>query len=261
MFKKTYDVFDRIYIFSPSFYDDKKYSILRNHRYYNTERMVIIDQVENKELKKFWDDIRKTNDMKTLIWFDDCMGQEGLRGKNLEQVLNNARHNNCSIVALVQAIVGVAPNFRRQCEGFIGFQTMDYDDRELVFKNFGIGLKKNFFELYDFCTKDPHSFILMNRQGPLVSYYKRFTPLSWTNGRDSIYKTRNDEPITGDDRKELPLQQNEDRRIDKQSENIPRYSKFDKSRAYNKQNTRKYKYKKPITKSKSYKFRNRRSYY
>jgi hypothetical protein len=159
--------FERVILFCPNFYYDPKYN------YVDESKVTVYEEVTPESLARAWKLIRSTN-KRTLLWFDDCMGQPGMRCKELAKIIINVRHNNTSTVALIQEVVGVAPVYRRQCEVFIGFQTQDEDDKNMIYKNFGFGTKQEFLRLYDECTRLKYSFILMNRQGPVVSYYNKF---------------------------------------------------------------------------------------
>lgn len=163
--------FDRIILYCPNFYYDPKYN------YLDGTNVKLFEEVTDKNLDATWEMIRKDTSKKTLLWMDDCMGQDGMRSNRLARILINARHNNTSVVALVQEIVGVAPVFRRQCDCFFGFQTQDDSDRTMVYKNFGYGKKEDFMEMYDRCTKYKYKFMLMNRQGPTVQYFENFKPV------------------------------------------------------------------------------------
>lgn len=170
-------------IFSPSFYDDRVYALFKQPGFVPANLKVkVFDSVTEETLTKCWNLCRMAKNQKTLFWFDDCMGQKAFKSNAMIPILINCRHNNASVVALTQEVVGVNTNFRRQCEGFMGFQTMDFADREQVFRCFGMGKRNNFMELYDHATEEDHSFLYMNRQGPTVKYYKRFTPLQWHTG-------------------------------------------------------------------------------
>lgn len=165
-------------MFCPNYYYDSKYN------YVDNTRVILYDEVTPENLMAAWNTIRASPQYSTLMWFDDCMGQSGMRCNELTRILINIRHNNTSCVALVQEIVGVAPVFRRQCEAFISFQTQDEDDRNMVIKNFGIGNKYEFLKMYDECTREKHNFMLMNRQGANVLYYHNFTPIN-NNDQDN----------------------------------------------------------------------------
>ena len=161
LFLKFYvGTFNIIHLFSPSYYDDKKYRLLDP---YKNKLIKVYDLVTPELLQKLWRETRiNGHKYKSLYWFDDCMGQSGMRSPALVPILNNCRHNNTSVVALTQEIIGVSTNFRRQTEGFIGLQVQDNADRQQVLNSFGVGKKKNFEDLYDYCTREPYSFILMN---------------------------------------------------------------------------------------------------
>jgi hypothetical protein len=176
IFKNYYSkFFDRIIMFCPNYYYDPKYN------YVDNSKVILYDEATPTNLIAAWNTIRCTPQYSTLLWFDDCMGQPGMRCKELTQILINIRHNNTSCVALVQEITGISPVFRRQCECFISFQTQDEDDRNMVVKNFGMGNKKDFLKFYDFCTTEKRHFMLMNRQGAQIKYYHNFTPVDTTS--------------------------------------------------------------------------------
>ncbi len=183
--------FSHIVMFCPSFYADPKYRIL--FPLLKAGKLKVYSEVTEVRLIDFWREVRLNHThRRTLLWFDDCMGQPAMRGPALTPIVNNCRHYNLSIVALIQRLIGVSPNFRGQVEGYIGFQLQQETDRVMAYNEFGMGTRGIFRQLMDYATKEDYSYLFMNRQGPTIKYYRRFYPLHW--GIDDSHVPRQSEP-------------------------------------------------------------------
>lgn len=191
MRKFYFDTWQRIYMFSPSYWYCKAYRIL--DPLIQKGVMVVYDAITEDLLKKTWRETRlfAAQKFNSCFIFDDCMGQDAIRSKTLTSMVINVRHNKCSMIALVQRAVGVHPDFRSNVEGLMCFQEQKQSERNMIINDFGIGSKKNFEELYDYATSERRSFLYMNRQGGIARYYKKFSPLSWSTGRKDFSKPQN----------------------------------------------------------------------
>lgn len=110
----------------------------------------------------------------TLIILDDCAFTGDLKAKRngfISEVFCNARHHFVSIILTAQDYTQISTTARRNSSMVVAFQT-DEPSRELMAKDFSFTCsKKDVMKMYLECTREPHSFFLVNKTNPSESRY------------------------------------------------------------------------------------------
>lgn len=168
--------FHKVYIFCPTFHQDKKWAAVNKFVkaglikvYYTVDSMIIKDiWNKNKTLK---DDI--------LIYFDDCVGQKDFKINNeqgiINQLVSKGNHANISTIWVVQKFTQCSTIMRVNAEAMITFYVQSDDEKKYIWKEFGVGSFKNFKKMLDHCTEEKYHYLFCNRQGPgRPDYYHNF---------------------------------------------------------------------------------------
>lgn len=179
MIAKWVKQFNKIYIVCPTYAEDDVWSSL--DEYVHNGKVKILDSVDENILKRIWNECRaykrdnKQNRKQTLIYFDDCYGQEGFTtysGKGvINQLTTKGNHSDISTICVVQRLVYCTPTIRANAECIITFSPEGEDDRKLLFKQYGVGTFQSFGKMIEHSTKEPYTTFMINRQGPGASRY------------------------------------------------------------------------------------------
>ena len=106
-----------------------------------------------------------------LFVLDDLVGSELFNGRqdNYFKVFNTIhRHLGCSAFMLSQAFKEIPKTIRTQWTCLLTFAIGSDKEIESIYEEFSMGLKKlQWYAVYDFCTKDPHSFMFVDFQKPI----------------------------------------------------------------------------------------------
>jgi hypothetical protein len=169
--KYYYKYFEIIHIFSPTFYNDNNWRILKlNKKFIHTK-------YEEKDLKKILDDNLK-NKKKMLIIFSDCGAEKIRQGNTKQNILDaammNTRHYNCSFILDAQCVTSLSIATRQNCDGAVIFEELNENEIKALYRDFGRGKYQKFLEILEFATQDNYSFLFVHRQGPKQTYYKKF---------------------------------------------------------------------------------------
>lgn len=165
--------FDKIYIICPTFAEDKNWSFF--DPYVESGQVEVFDTVDERQLNRIWNTCKKAkvNDDPNahyLIYFDDCTGQPAFKKNQETGVVNmlfsKGRHANISIIIVVQKFTQASTTMRVNADCFLTFMTMNCDEKNYMYKEFGYGEKKKFIKLLDDCTIEPYHHMYINRQGP-----------------------------------------------------------------------------------------------
>lgn len=173
--------FNKIYIVCPTYAEDKVWGPL--DEYVNKGRIVVLDSVNENQLKKIWNDARdkkrKGVEQHILIYFDDCGGQTGFKkiGEDgiINQLTTKGNHSNISTIYVVQRIVFCSPTMRINAECVLSFYMQTASERKRLFEEYGIGTFRSFSKMMEESTSQPYHSFLINRHGPgKCSYYHNF---------------------------------------------------------------------------------------
>lgn len=107
-----------------------------------------------------------------LVYFDDCQGLGVLKSPTFENFVIKARHHQSNMIVSSQTFKGVANVWRRNSTCHFIFKTNDlnqvisiYEEVAGLFKS-----KEQFLKIYDYCTKERHSFLYidtMDKENPI----------------------------------------------------------------------------------------------
>lgn len=135
-------------------------------------------------IKKIWaktDQKRASGkpDYKTLIYFDDCTGQEDFKVQDergmLNQLVSKGNHSGISSVYVVQKFTQCSTTMRVNAEGLITFYTQSETEKKYIWQEFGYDSFVMFKRLIDGSTEEPYHSLFINRQGPgMPDYFHNF---------------------------------------------------------------------------------------
>jgi hypothetical protein len=171
---------DRVIIISPTYGLDKKWRIMQNT---GKDPQVYYD---------FNDDVSReitliigqnvAAGMKTLVVLDD-LTRATRTGKSSESQINrliaNCIWENTSVFVSCQNLVHSTIELRNNVDIVYLFQTQNRKELKLIDEVFGFGDFDQFRKLLNFATKEPYSFLQINRQGPTIKYYKQFKTIKF----------------------------------------------------------------------------------
>ena len=161
------DMFDKIYLITPSAYQDPKYSILDLP---SSQIMITFDE---KRITKIIKD--KHPDDEYLFIFDDIITQDEFK-KNAgnDSIINtiaiNGRHMNVSMIISSQKTSGVSSFVRSQVDGVYIFKQRSMNEIDAIHNDNSVdGLnRKDFSKLVSKATKEQYSFLMINYQNGKV---------------------------------------------------------------------------------------------
>ena len=134
-------------------------------------------------IKKIWakTDQKRLDkpDYKTLIYFDDCTGQEDFKVQDergmLNQLVSKGNHSGISSVYVVQKFTQCSTTMRVNAEGLITFYTQSETEKKYIWQEFGYDTFVLFKQLIDSSTEEPYHSLFINRQGPgMPDYFHNF---------------------------------------------------------------------------------------
>jgi hypothetical protein len=168
--------FDKIYIFSQTIYLDgtwgKVLSLLPKEQ--------IFEEFDPEKIMQIID--RNREGQKILIVVDDCIGDAGFKKLDSSDVLTlistRGRHFNVSLIVSSQAVSAVSSHFRKNTDCIIVFATENSKERTIIHEEFLAHMSKDEFrQIFNFATKDKHSFLLFNKMTGNV--HRNFNKLNY----------------------------------------------------------------------------------
>lgn len=103
-----------------------------------------------------------------LFIFDDLVGSSlfGNQRKNPFKMFNaNMRHYSASIIMVSQAFKEIPKTVRTQFSSLILFEIYSDSEIDAIREEFPMGMgKSEWLKVYNYCTKDPYSFLFYNIQ-------------------------------------------------------------------------------------------------
>jgi hypothetical protein len=183
---KWMDLFDKVFIFCPTYAEDKNWSVIDEYR--NMGKVEIFEDFDEKILMKKWKWAKKQkiNDpsFHCLFYFDDCGGEKGFKVNSPDALLNKfiikCNHANCSVIWVIQTWVAASTTMRKNAEAFVIFYPANEDEKNYMYKEFGRGKKKDFVDFIEKCTEEPYDTLFVNRQGPgAYDFYHNFKKINY----------------------------------------------------------------------------------
>jgi hypothetical protein len=168
--------FDKVYIFSQTIYLDgtwaKVLSLLPKEQ--------IFEEFNPDKIMQIID--RNRDGQKILIVVDDCIGDAGFKKLDSSDVLTKistrGRHFGVSLIVSSQAVSAVSSHFRKNTDCIIVFATENSRERTIIHEEFLAHLSKDEFrQIFNFCTKQKHSFLLFNKMNGNI--YRNFNLLKY----------------------------------------------------------------------------------
>lgn len=153
----VWEHWDDLYIFCPT-YDQSAYNRLRP---YITKHFKTLSNEAMFKISKR----NKANKRRTLIIIDDCSNQQELhehgRKGIFDELCNNGRHYNISIIVVTQNIKSISPSLRENAEGLMIFQSLNKPeiDTFLNERNTENGDVKAMRKVYFDAIRGPHDFL------------------------------------------------------------------------------------------------------
>lgn len=173
-------MFNKIFIICPTYAEDSVWGPLDQ---FEGNLITVILKVDENVLKRIWNEAREQKldnpQYHTLIYFDDCGGQEGFRKVNdsgvINQLTTKGNHSNISTVYTVQRMVFCSPTMRVNAECFLTFYMQDENEKKRLYQEFGIGTYKNFCSMLEQSTAEPYHTFMVNRYSAgRCKYYHNF---------------------------------------------------------------------------------------
>jgi len=173
-------MFNKIIIFCPTYSKDATWRCVDR---YLGEKVDVYPVVTSGLVRKIWakaDEKKKENkEFRTLIYFDDCTGQEDFNTQNPQGIMNQlsskGNHSGISSIYVVQKFTQCSTTMRTNAEGFLTFYTQSEAEKKYMWQEFGFGSYKDFKEVINTSTKDAYHSLFVNRQGPgMPDYFHNF---------------------------------------------------------------------------------------
>lgn len=173
---KWLPMFNKVYIFCPTYTQDKKWSCI--DPYVLNDQVKVYGSIKKNTLIKIW---KHSADYKTkygddpnhqyhvLIVFDDCVGQDEFGDHSNSNIINKlvckGNHANISTVWSIQKITMCSTIMRTQVEAIVVFYCPEKELKTL-FQEYGTGKLNWFRKMVELSTSKPYSTLFINRQGP-----------------------------------------------------------------------------------------------
>jgi len=170
---------DRIIIISPTYYHDVKWRLIdcnltKEDRIYTEYYPKVIIQLSNyvKTLSMMG--------LATLVVMDDLTYAARTQGKSerlLNRLIADAVHFNTSVVVSVQRMVHTTMDMRENTDYFITFSNVNQGELSTIYKYFGGGTKKQFYELLHRATSRSYDTLCVDMSGPQIVYRCNLVPI------------------------------------------------------------------------------------
>ena len=170
---------ENIYIVNPSLHlDDKWVNIVRAKRIPDGNIYIEFDEDLLTELYKkleeqYAEEVSQGKVHQKLIIFDDCAYSGDLKSKNhgiLSKMIANGRHIALSTIITSQKYSSINTLVRENATALILFES-SAKQVELIAEDHAIQSKKDFEKMYRACTRDKHSFMVINYSNPIEARF------------------------------------------------------------------------------------------
>jgi hypothetical protein len=191
------NVFDRIYIFSSTFYNDEKNQEILNQKILSGKarcdgddhdnRYYYLNEHEHKKLTKIFklnsediftsysneilQEIMENNQQqKTLLIFDDMISKLD-KSKTFEDLNTRLRHFNISLILVSQQYKKINKLIRVNFSAIILFEINNETELKDIYEEFNGGYNlKDWLKLFRYASKDPYGFLYIHGK----KIYKNF---------------------------------------------------------------------------------------
>lgn len=156
--------FDEIIVINPTIKYDNKWSIINIpeeniYEEFSLELMEILDEY-------FQEEFQKDNKKNFLLILDDCLGSKDFKKMNDDSIFNKmiyiGRHYNLNMIILSQKFKGISSGIRSNIDYFISFDTYNDKEKTAIFEEFGIGNKKQFYEIWKNIFKEKYDKMIID---------------------------------------------------------------------------------------------------
>jgi hypothetical protein len=171
-------------MFSPTARGDGKYAKLVDElsdadQFFDTCTDTVMAGVLDRirTLNERWERESKKKEIRHLVLLDDCMCDlSPSKAASLSRLVITSRHLHCSVLIASQKYNAIPTLIRAQLDLISCFRS--YNTREVTTLQEDISIDPSaFYEIYDYCTEGPHSFMHVNLLTNPVTFYKRFDEL------------------------------------------------------------------------------------
>ena len=118
-------------------------------------------------------------ELRTLVIFDDMMGETNKAKEKIKKYYIYGRHGNASVITMMQSFTGMPPQARESISCVCIFRGIKGTHLEIIWRDFASGIKnkKNFLSLYQNATeeyKEQYPFLCIDRESFNPSKNVRF---------------------------------------------------------------------------------------
>lgn len=176
--------FNYIWMFSPTARGDSKYEKLVEEltdvdQFFDTCTDTVLSGVMERirTLNERWTRDHKKKEIRHMLLLDDCMCDlSPSKQAILSRIVITSRHLHCSVIISSQKYNAIPTLIRAQMDLISFFKS--YNSREVTTLQEDISIDPTaFYEIYEYCTDGPHSFMHVNLLTNPVTFYKRFDEL------------------------------------------------------------------------------------
>lgn len=164
-----FQVFDKIFLFTPSIADDDIYNILEL-----PQKQIFTEFDEDKLMKLLK---KKGTEEQWLIIFDDMISDNDFKNAKLTKLLAyNGRHMGVSVIVSSQKSTAGNTAIRTNADACVIWRPRSFNEIEALYRDNAIDAmnKKSFQQLVMDTTKEPYSFLYINYQtGEVYRNYKK----------------------------------------------------------------------------------------
>jgi len=164
--------FNTLIVFSPSIYTDPSWQcVLECPPAENFEFHESIDEMYLLELiKRFREDVKENGlegSNRTLVIFDDCMGEREINCREIMTLFTRGRHMNCSVWVSAQSYARIPRTVRLQCSNVFLFAPSTSELDRITEEYRQPFIKESTFRGYILsATTKPRGFVHINLQCP-----------------------------------------------------------------------------------------------
>ena len=178
--------FDRVHYCVPTLYDDPHWRMVKVGKdaitttEYSDEWMeAVLEQIETETDEE-------GELLRHLVVMDD-VGSEQLRHFNMANVLDKL-YQNCrwkgrgvSFIISCQMYQSISTCFRHNADGVVAFGNVGKKVIDHLAEEFSDHDPKEFKSIFKYAVKEDYSFLFIKRNGPKLTYYKKFNTVLHTN--------------------------------------------------------------------------------
>lgn len=149
------------------------------------EQNAMVNQIEDHGGNKYLAN-------RLLIILDDLVGSDAFKRNRKNPFImanTNHRHLSLSMLQVVQAYKEFPTTVRRNWTCIVFFKNFNQHEIDAVLEEYSLGVvdKKERYEIYEYCTKEPHSFLYFNVQRePMYRLMRKFEEYLFVGEDDGI---------------------------------------------------------------------------